>query len=191
MLPRITGHYIDGVCTKGVGIVQIEFQKRITFQLPVAGVFTEASFVVACAPCHWGVVSNHHVAFTFRHVVTKIQVDTQFGQEVELVIKLCVADAAIDGRLVALRVEHRDGIGQTDIHGQSVHGVKIHEIAVAILRASHIDRLSRIVLRSQIHSTHVREAICGVDALRVQLNIQMFVKELWIEADGTRQTIHI
>ena len=52
-------------------------------------------------------------------------------------------------------------------------------------------RLCRVVLRSQIHSAHVGETVGGVDALHVQLNVQVLVKELWIEADGTCQTVHV
>ena len=48
----------------------------------------------------------------------------------ELVVELRIADAAIDGRLVTLGVEHRDGIGQTDVDRQAIHGV---EIPIAIL----------------------------------------------------------
>ena len=96
MLPGVTSHHVDAVCAEGVGIVQIELQQGVTLQLPILTVLTESGLVVASAPSHRRVVGNNHIALALRHVVTQIQVGTQFGQEVELVVELGIADATID-----------------------------------------------------------------------------------------------
>ena len=195
MLPRITHHGIHAALDGRylLIIIHIEIEQQITAKAVPSRSLTDI-LESGIQGCLWRTGYIETFPRTLGHIITEIQVSTEFLEPMNLVIHLEITQTALGRTLVLVLFQHGQGIDT----GQSIRIISslipahtdCFPCPVAVVSATIvIDRFGRVKEGGSAYGFTLCKAGFIDGSLYIQVDRQVVIQEPWAEIDGSRITV--